>query len=91
MLDTDTPHQHILYDIIKNNKSCRFILSINSDTPKINEIINYANDQVYNKLGSFYACGDSNKNVILYSSTVCRHSLETGRDILNDEELYKVI
>jgi|694.fasta_scaffold07784_12 hypothetical protein len=91
MLDSDMPHEHILYDIIKNNKSCRFILSINTDTSKINEIINYANDLVYNGLGSFYACGDSTKNVVLYSSTVLRHSLETGKDILNDEELYKII
>jgi len=88
MLDTDMPYEYILYDIVKNNKNCRFVLSIQQDTDSLNKLINTANQTVYENLENFYASGDSTKKVILYSSTVYRHAFEVGKDLLNDPDLY---
>jgi hypothetical protein len=89
MLEQDMSYTYILYDIVKNNKQSRFILNIESDS-SIDNIINYANDKVYNKLKNFCCCGNQDKNIVLYSSTVFRHAFESGKDIVNSE-LYEVI
>jgi hypothetical protein len=91
ILDNDLPYQYILYDIAKSNKFTRFLLSIERNSLKTNDIINHVNDKVYNKLQNFCVCGDENKNVLFYSSTVLRHSYESGKDIVNDPELCETI
>jgi hypothetical protein len=91
MLDNDIPYQYILYDIAKTNKFSRFILSIEQHNLKINDVINYVNDKVYKQLKNFCVCGDKNKNVLFYSSTVLRHAYESGKDIVNDPDLCETI
>jgi len=91
MLDNDLPYQYILYDIAKTNKFTRFVLSIEKPSLKTNDIINYVNDKVYKRLENFCVCGDQDKNLLLYSSTVLRHAYESGKDIVNDPELCETI
>jgi hypothetical protein len=91
MLDDKLPYEYILYEITKNNKNCRFILSVEDDVDILNALINNANNRVYDELDNFYACGTENKKIVLYSSTVYRYAFEVGKDIINDPELYVVL
>lgn len=90
ILDEDMPYQYILYDIVKNNKSLRFLLTTGSNDD-FNTIINYANNRVYSELKNFCVCGNESKTTLLYSSTVLRHAFETGKDLINDPQLYEII
>lgn len=90
ILDDEMPYQYILYDIVKNNKSSRFLLTTESDDD-FDKIINYANNKVYSELKNFCVCGNKEKTTMLYSSTVLRHAFETGKDLINDTKLYEII
>ena len=91
MLDEELPYEYVLYDIIKNNKSCRFLLSIAEDSDILDKLVCDTNKRVYEELDNFCACGNSSKKIVFYSSTVYRYAFETGKDILNDTELYTVV
>lgn len=90
ILDNDMPYEYILYDIIKNNKQCRFVLNT-IDELSINKVVNYVNDLVYTQLKNFCVGGTKNKTSVMYSSTVYRHAFDTGKDLLGDPDLYQII
>jgi hypothetical protein len=91
MLDNNIPYQHILCDIAKNNKFCRFLLDVSENNSKINDIINHVNNKVYKELKSFCVCTDQSKKILFYSSTILRHAYDSGKDIINDSELCEII
>lgn len=91
MLEDNMDYNYILNDIIKNNLSCRFALSITDTAGPINTIIEYANTKVYKGLQNFYACGNKSKSIVLYSSTVFRHAFDTNKNIIDDSELYEML
>lgn len=91
MLDENIPYIYILNEIAKNNKFTRFLLSIEDSGTQADSILNYVNNKVYNELKNFYVCGNKNKTTLLYSSTVLRHSYESGKDIVNDPQFCETI
>jgi hypothetical protein len=88
MIDDSLSYEYILYDIAKNNKKARFILSIKDCTDEAGFLIDRANNKVYNELEDFYIACDSKENVHLFSSTVYRHLFNSNENMFDKKDLY---
>jgi len=88
MLDDSLTYEYILYDVAKNNKKARFVLSVQDSSDSINDLVNYANNKVYNDLEDFYIVNDSNDKIHLFSSTVYRHLFNSNENMFDKKDLY---
>ena len=92
MLDEDMSYQDILHNVINMNKGYRFIASTSTDSDKLPEIVEKANDIVYNKLGVVIAMSNESKSTILFSASSYRYSIFIERkDILSEDSNYIIV
>jgi hypothetical protein len=91
ILDNESDFLNVLHHTMGENKQHKFILSIDRDYTNINAIVNYANDTVYNKFGTFEILSNKAKDSLLFNTTVYRFGISSGIDILSQTEKFTII
>lgn len=91
VLNNGEDYLNVLHNVVNENKSSKFMLSIDQEISDINHIINKAQQIVYDNLSTFIVLTDSRMKTILFSTDVYRFGIFHGEDILSDTEKYTVI
>jgi hypothetical protein len=90
ILENDEEYLNILHNATNINRN-NFILSIDGDPDNICEIIEYAQNQIYNEFENFIVLSNKSKQSIFFNRAVYRASFANGKDILNEYNEYKII
>lgn len=91
IIDSEEPYENCLHTITNTNKKNNFILSINGDYSNISNIIDYAQNAVYEKFTFFGVLSNPSKETIFYNSIVYRTGIFHGVDIFTKQEEYEII
>lgn len=93
MVDDSISNENILHSVINNNKPYRFICNIKkAECDDLNNVIQKANDMVYDQLDQFVVLTDSSQSCVIFPAGVYRFSLiEHGKDILSDTGSFTVL
>lgn len=91
IIDKDISDQDILHQIIVQNPKYRFVLYADNSTDTLNDLVNIANNIVYNKLDQFFILATQNKQNIIFSSGVYRYEFMCKNNILIDQSKYTII
>lgn len=92
MVDNDLKHEDILHTCCNLNKGYRFFVSIKDYSDSVSEIIDTANNIVYEQLDSFTVISDKDNNIVLFSAPSYRWSIVVEKkNILDDKTNYIVI
>lgn len=91
ILDDKEEYINVLHNVVNENKTTKFMLSIGEETEGINVIINTAQRIIYDDLSTFIVLADKNKKTILFNTDVYRFGIFHGQDILSDTTQYTII
>lgn len=91
ILDNEEDFFSALHHTINENKRHKFIVSINSKYDNLNNIVNYANDTVYNKFDTFEILSNDQKDCLLFNTAVYKFGISSGLDILSEKEKFTII
>lgn len=90
ILEEDEQYLNILHTITNINRN-NFVLSVDGNYDNICEIIEYAQDKIYNQFESFVVLSNSSKESIFFNRAVYKASFANGKDILTDYNEYTII
>jgi len=92
MVDDYLGWNDIIYQISAHNAQYRFICLINGVSEQLNNLINKANNIVYNQLDQFkILCDNTEKTAVLYPGSVYRYAAAHGINILDDSNYYEYL
>lgn len=72
-------------------EQCNFILSVGKNYNKVKEIIDHANDLVYNEYKTFSVISNESKDTIIFNKYVYQAALVANGDIITDYQEYIII
>lgn len=87
----DSPFSYFMDNIIGNDKSARFVLSIIENNNDSIAVVEKANKIVHEELGNFIILGNKDKTSIIFSGTVYKYGRATGENIFDNLENYKEV
>lgn len=91
LLDNSEEFLTAVHHIINENKSTKFMLSINKNFSKIAEMVDYAQKTIYDNLSTFVVITEKTKECFLFSTDVYRLGILNGVDILSETDKYTII
>jgi len=69
-------------------ESCNFVLCVGADSSKVNEVVEHANDLVYEKFEAFCVVSNESKQTILFNQYVYKAAIASNGDIITDYKEY---
>ena len=90
VIDPEETQENIVHKIINTNKDSRFIMYINKDYSDFDKIIEYAQKCIYEDLSTFEILSNSNKDSVLFNSSVYSYGIYYGYNILHSDK-YEII
>lgn len=91
IIDSQQSYEDCLHVVTNTHKKNNFILSINGDYSNLSNIINYAQDAVYEKFTFFGVLSNASRKTIFYNSIVYRTGIFHGIDIFTKQEEYQIV
>jgi len=88
VLDADTPFIYTLhYQANMMADKNMVILSVDGDYTKMVDMVEMANDLVFNQFKTFDLISNENKETLLFSSVMYRSAIQHGVDILESANI----
>lgn len=91
LLNDDEHYIDALHQVIQENRKTQFFLSIDGEYDKISNIVEKAQETIYDKLSTFLVIATENGESIFFNTGVYRAGLNQGIDILTDKDKYTII
>lgn len=89
MVDESLSHEDILHNVTNINKGYRFMVDIKNPNNDLNDVVDKANQIVYEDLDQLEVVSNKDRSIILFSSVSYRWSLVVERkNILSSDDHY---